>query len=300
MTRLREPAGAAVPEISLDGLIERYDGFLLDAYGVLVHGEGIMPGARETIDRLKRAGKPWFILTNDASQLPQNAAARYRRRGLAIDPAVILGSGLLLQPYFEKCGLKGARCAVLGPADSERYVRIAGGRVVPVEADFEVLVIGDETGYPFLPTIDAALSSLFRRLDKGRTVQLIVPNPDLIYPSGDGYGLAAGSIALMLEAALARRYPDRSDLKFARLGKPEPHLYREAIARIGSRNVVMIGDQLETDIAGANAAGIDSVLLATGVSRIDFSAIAPELRPTWWMASLLNESPTDASSEAKG
>ena len=284
MNRPLDPA--PVSEISLDGLIERYEGLLFDAYGVLVHGDGLMPGARETLERLRRIGKAHFLVTNDASQLPQSAAARFRRYGLPVDPEAILSSGSLLKPYFDKHALKGSRCAVLGPADGERYVQMAGGRLVRVEADFDVLVVADETGYPFLPKVDAALTSLFRQIDKGRTVRLILPNPDLIYPSGEGFGIAAGSVALLLEAALQRRYPTRQDLVFVRLGKPEPHLYREAIARIGSENVVMIGDQLETDIAGANAAGIDSVLLVTGVSTSDLSTVAPAYRPTFWMQAL--------------
>jgi HAD superfamily hydrolase (TIGR01450 family) len=267
-------------------LIRRYDGLLFDAYGVLVHGDGIMPGARETLEALRAAGKPFYLVTNDASALPQSAAARYRRFGLPVKAEQIISSGLLLTALFERHALKGSRCAVLGPADSERYVQLAGGRLAPVKADFDVLVVGDETGYPFLPTVDAALSSLFRQLDAGRSIRLIVPNPDLIYPSGEGFGLAAGSIALMFEAALERRYPHRRDLRFARLGKPEPHLFELAVERIGSRNVVMIGDQLETDIAGANAAGIDSVLLATGVSTSEISAAPQDHRPTWSMQSL--------------
>jgi ribonucleotide monophosphatase NagD (HAD superfamily) len=50
----------------------------------------------------------------------------------------------------------------------------------------------------------------------------------------------------------------------------------------------MIGDQIQTDIAGARAAGIDSVLIATGVSDADFQAVDPALLPTWWMRSLLD------------
>ncbi len=283
MSRPREAADSAVAEISLDALIERYEGILFDAYGVLVHGEGVMPGAPEALEAIRNSGKPFFLVTNDASTLPERAAARYRRFGLRVQAEQIISSGLLLDACFETHRLKGARCAVLGPADSERYVLLAGGRVVPVEADFDVLVIGDETGYPFLPTVDATLSSLTRQIDKGRSPRLIVPNPDLIYPSGNGFGLAAGSVALLFEAALERRYPLRSDLRFLRLGKPEPHLYEEAIRRIGSRKVVMVGDQLETDIAGANAAGIDSVLLATGVSIV---GPIGRSRPTYWMRSL--------------
>ena len=90
----------------------------------------------------------------------------------------------------------------------------------------------------------------------------------------------------MFEAALQRRYPDRPAFAFARLGKPERYLYDEALHRCGTRNAVMIGDQLETDIRGANACGIDSALVTTGVSAADLGGVPAALRPTWRLHSV--------------
>jgi HAD superfamily hydrolase (TIGR01450 family) len=283
-------SGVSVPRISIGELAEQYDSILFDAYGVLVHSEGAMPGARDTIAALNRMGKPYAIVTNDASKQPETAAQRYRGFGLDISPERILSSGLLLQRYFERHALRDAACAVLGTADSRHFVEQAGGTIVPAGEAFDVLVIGDENGYAFVDTVDAALSSLFRAVDGGRQVRLVLPNPDLIFPHGHGgFGIAAGSVALMFEAALRRRYPQREELVFDRLGKPHPELYELAIEMLGSRNAVMIGDQLETDIAGAIACNIDSVLIATGVA--DVERLIPEsgLRPTYWMSSLLDD-----------
>ena len=104
---------------------------------------------------------------------------------------------------------------------------------------------------------------------------LVLPNPDLVYPKGGGeLGFTAGAMALLVEAALARRFPDQG-LVFDRLGKPAPDLFLAGTQRLGVERVVMIGDQLETDIAGARAAGIDAALLA-GISRWKpGNAIAP-------------------------
>ncbi len=276
-----------IAQVSIEELIARYDALLFDAYGVLVHLRGAMPGARALIELLNRSGKPYYLVTNDASKLPETAARRYRRFGLKIDAERIISSGLLLQRYFRQERLSGIRCAVLGPADSERYVELAGGEVVTADAQFDALVIGDETGYPFLETVDTALTSLFACIDAARPVRLILPNPDLIYPRGEhSFGIAAGGVALLFEAALHRRYPGRNDLVFVRLGKPHPHLYEEALERCGTRNVVMLGDQIETDIRGANACGIDSVLVTTGISAPDLDAIADDSRPTYWMGSI--------------
>src|SRR6185503_7687100 len=275
------------PLTSIEQLIECYDALLFDAYGVLVHVSGAMPDAPKLIKRLNRIEKPYCIVTNDASRLPNKAAARYRSYGLDVDAENIITSGGLLPEYFAKHRLRGARCVVLGPADSRRYVELAGGELVPADAEFDALVIGDESGFPFLETVDTALTTLFKQLDAGRHVHLVLPNPDLIYPSGvDSFGIAAGGVALLFEAALRRRYRDRAGLEFARLGKPYPHLYEAAMALCDTRDVVMIGDQLETDIAGAIACGIDSALLTTGVSLDNIASLPEALRPTWHVKSL--------------
>jgi glycerol-1-phosphatase len=270
-----------VPHTSIEHLIERYDALLFDAYGVLVSVAGAMPGAPELIERLNAAAKPYCVVTTE------RAATRYRRFGIELDPERIVTSGRLVEGYFREHRLSGARCAVLGTADSVRYVEAAGGTAVAPSEGFDVLVVGDETGYPFLEYVDDALTTLFRRIDAGHAVHLVLPNPDLIYPRDEtSFGIAAGSIALLFEAALQRRYPDRAPLTFARLGKPAAYLYEEALRRCGTRNAVMIGDQLETDIRGANACGIDSALVTTGVSAADLRTIPAALRPKWRMRSI--------------
>jgi len=94
----------------------------------------------------------------------------------------------------------------------------------------------------------------------------------------------------MFEAALNLRYPDLSNLRFVRLGKPHPPIFAEALKRSGSRDMIMIGDQLETDIRGANAFGIDSVLITSGVSAAGMTFLTEDLRPTYRMRSLMSRS----------
>ena len=278
---------AEIPDVTIDELSARYDVLLLDAYGVLVHSAGALPGAAALIDRLNWAGQRYFVVTNDASKLPATGARRYRSYGLDLSPERIITSGSLLVPYFAAHGLAGTRCVVLGPADSERYVEHAGGRVVAPSAGFDVIVIGDESGYPFLETVDEVLTLLFRAIDRGGAIRLVLPNPDLIYPAGDGgFGFASGTVAAMFEAALQARYPDRPDLRFARLGKPHAAIFEEAVRRSGTRHMVMIGDQLETDIRGARAFGFDAALVATGVTQSPLDGVPEAIRPTYRLRSL--------------
>ena len=273
--------------VGTDYLITNYTVLLMDAYGVLVHTAGALPGAARLIESLNRTSKPYFILTNDASKLPATSAELFQRFGLDITSDRIITSGSLLADYFTRHRLMGSACAVLGPEDSARYVELAGGKVVEASDPFEVLVIGDESGYPFLETIDTVLSGIFRIVDSGANVHLVLPNPDLIYPkSDDNFGIASGSIALILEAALQRRYPHRPELRFTRLGKPHAPIFNEALKRSGTRNMVMIGDQLETDIRGAAEFGLDSALVDTGIARANPDETDRSLQPTYYLDSL--------------
>ncbi len=274
------------PEVTLEYLIDRYSVILFDAYGVLANSDLVVPGASEAIGHLNEVGKPYFVLTNDASALPETRAARYENLGLPIGAERIITSGSLLKGYFREHELEGMRCVVLGTVDSARYVESAGGVVVTSDGDFDALIIGDQSGFPLLETGSAAMTGLFRLIDAGRPPKLILPNPDLIYPSEKGFAFASGTVAQMFEGALSLRYPHSADLRFTRLGKPHSAIYEEAYRRSGTMDMVMIGDTPDTDIRGANNFGIASALIGTGVSTQDVSMLPDEDVPTYVMRSL--------------
>ena len=274
------------PAATLNDLIDRYSVILFDAYGVLANSDWVVPGAEQAIRRLNDSRKPYFVLTNDASALPESRSDRYRSLGLHIDAQRIITSGSLLAGYFREHDLAGLRCATLGPPDSVRYVESAGGVAVHYEDEFDALIVGDQSGFPFLKAADAVASTLFRLIDAGRPPILILPNPDLIYPSGEGFGFASGTVAQMFEAALALRYPDRPELRFTRLGKPNRAIFEEAEHRSGTHDMVMIGDTPDTDIRGANEFGIASALIGTGIATQDLSMLPDSDIPTYLMQSL--------------
>jgi len=277
----------AIPEITVAEAARRYEVLLLDAYGVLVDADAALPGANEFVGWLNQSRIRYYVLTNDASRLPETIAARFQSFGLNIEADRVVSAGILLAPYFSAHGLRGAPCVVLGSAESLRYVELAGGRVVGPKDDFRAVVICDEAGFPFLETVDAVLTALFEKVEQGKRIPLLLPNPDLIYPKRHGFGIASGSIALVLEAALRLRFPDRQDLAFLRLGKPHPAIFAEAFRRSQTRSMVMIGDQLETDIQGARAFRLDSILVKTGVTAGSVSALPQPLRPTYLLHSIL-------------
>jgi len=261
-----------IPSITPTEIIQKYDAILLDAFGVLVYQYQPMPGAVQFIQHLNAIGKPYFILTNDAAHSLPSSVARFAKLGFSMREEQIITSGSLLKSYFQDHDLQGHGCVVLGTNDSRGYVVEAGGKIIPIEQDqdWDVLVACDEMGYPFLETVDAAISGLFHKLDRGESVHLLVTNPDLIYRKNElMFGITSGSIALIIEAALKLRYAENTSLGFIRLGKPYAPIFQEAYRRSGTKRMVMIGDQIPYDIRGAKNFGIDAVLMGTGVTNLE-------------------------------
>jgi HAD superfamily hydrolase (TIGR01450 family) len=265
-------------------LLDHYEGILLDVYGVLMDARGPLPGAAELLGYLEGHHRPYAIVTNDASRSPATYTARFARYGITVPPDRFVTSGSLLGGYTP---IRGRRTCVLGTDDSRAYAESGGAVVVGLGDDLDALAVCDDSGFDFLPGIETALNAVIRAVDAGRRPALVLPNPDLVYPKGGGeLGFTAGAIALLVETALARRFPVLG-LRFDHLGKPEPHLFAEAARRlaIAPDRLVMVGDQLETDIAGARAAGVATALLA-GVSRWEHAHPASAVAPRWLLDTL--------------
>jgi len=275
-----------VPRVTFEELERRHRAIFLDAYGVLVDGVGALPGAPELVARLEARGTPYAIVTNDASRLPETMEARFTGLGLPIPRSRIVSSGDLVARYVDDHGLGGARAVVLGPRDSHAIVARAGLSVVPAtpDQDFDALFVCDESGFDLLPTMDDVLSMLVRAFDRGRSPRLVAPNPDLVYPKRAGeWGFAGGTLASMLEGALAQRYA--TPPTFARLGKPHAPIFEEACRRVGTRDAVMVGDQIHTDIQGASDFGLASALLGSGIADVE-EALRAGARPTYVLTSI--------------
>ncbi len=269
---------------NLSDLYDRYDGFLFDAYGVLYDGRGLVPGCVKAWRELEAKGKLCYILTNGSSRTLADTAAMYARLGLTVSADRIINSASLLKGYYQEHRLAGTRTAVLGTKSSALYVEESGG--IPVDPlatdDYAAIVVANQTDYPLLDTIEQVLSTVITRVEAGLPVHLILTNPDLIYPHQTRrFGITAGSIALLLEAALEARLGPATP-RFEKLGKPFTRIYNEAFRRAGTRSLLMIGDQLETDIRGANNVGIDSLLVGTGLIKVEtWQPSASDPRPTY-------------------
>lgn len=279
---------------TMDAMLDRYDGFLFDAFGVLVQGDRALPGAVQLIDHLHKNHIDYVVITNDATRGLQTSVDRFEHLGMSIAKQRIITSGSLMTRAVNEHDLHGAKAIVLGPEDTQAYAVEANLELVdPMTTtldQLDVLIVGDYPQTNTLPHLEAAVSTLLRSIDGGHIPKLLLPNPDLIYPKSKGhFGLTAGSIAKMIEHILHERYPDKAKtLCFEGLGKPHKMIYDEGLERltVDPADVLMIGDQLATDILGATRVGLDCALITTGlITALDNTDSWPA-SPTYLLSSL--------------
>ncbi len=282
---------------TINELAERYELLLFDSYGVLVNESSGLPNAKELIEWLESTDKNYLIVTNDASRSIPSRAAKFVEQGVPVPAERIINSGSLIPRYYRENDLAGTPTAVFGSMNAVAYVEQGEGVSVPLDqmARASVFVLADDSGFDWRSRMNELISVLNRKVLDGQPFTLLLPNPDIVYPSGErAYSFAAASLAEIIETALDRLFGERPEHRFIRLGKPYLPIFEEAFRRAGISKApdaaVMIGDQLETDIAGAVSYGIPSAIVTSGISRFqsaeEYSALPESIRPDYLLPSL--------------
>jgi HAD superfamily hydrolase (TIGR01459 family) len=254
----------------LDGfapLAERYDGFILDLWGVIHDGVSPYPGAVECLRRLREAGKRAVLLSN-APRRAHVAAEAMRGMGIAEDLYTgIVTSGevthvLLRDRALSTFAALGRRLYHLGP---ERDRNVFAGLdletvALPAEADFILNTGPDDTRSP--TSIAPYEAELQASLAAG--LPMVCANPDLEVIRGGARLICAGTLAV--------RYQDLGGTVLW-VGKPDPAVYRPVLDLLGvpRARVLAVGDSLRTDIAGARAAGVDAAWVLGGIHAEEFA-----------------------------
>lgn len=259
-------------QIDVNTLFSTYDALFIDAYGVLVDAQGVLPGAQSFVARLHQERMPFCIVTNDASKAIARIRARFASFSLDIDEAHIVSSASLLDDHLKAKGLVGQQVAVLGPPDAHAFVAQAGAKPVGVEsantAECAAIIACDVSGDGMHRDLLGAINLAIARIDRGLPLELVLCNPDVIYPSGDAFGLTSGALMLVIEGALRSRFGADQMPTIARLGKPFRAIFEAALKRTGGKRIALLGDQLPTDVRGALDYGIDAVLVGTGLTKV--------------------------------
>ena len=256
-------------------LAERYDAFLFDLDGVLYRGDEPVPGAPEAVAALRDLGKGIAFVTNNSSRTPETVAARLRSVGIPADPGEVETSALTTAALLAERGVRDAY--VIGGEGVGRA--LAGGEVPVIDGDPTVagaVVVG------FDPEVDyAKLRRASLLVQAG--APLIATNPDASFPAGNGERWpGAGALVAAVETT--------TGIRAEVIGKPNAPILRAALARAGGGRPLMIGDRLDTDIAGAVTMGWASLLVLTGISsRNEVHAVGFAPTYIWDDLSLLTD-----------
>ncbi len=269
---------------SFRALAENYSVIFFDAYGVLKNFEGVIHGVLDVLADLKNAGKELFIVTNDSSRSPRKMGQLYTHPefGELFPEDRVISSGMLARDFL-RSKVKNGQVAYLGKKDSAFYIESAGLTAVPLsectlDTPVGAVALLDDEGFDWQPDINRAINLL-----RHRTMPVVVANADKVYPvSGNNVAVAVGGIADLIESILGK--------EFVRFGKPDAYMFSYSFSRASAitpgvrrKDILMVGDTLETDIRGGNKFGIDTVLTLSGNTAkenyqllIDASGVIPD------------------------
>ncbi len=232
------------------------ESWLTDMDGVLVH-EGLpIPGAPEFVGRLRESGKPFLVLTNNSIYTARDLQARLSRLGIDVPERAIWTSALATAQFLDD-QRPGGSAYVIGEAGLTTALHAVG--YVLSDHEPEYVVLGETRTYSF-----EAITTAIRLINNG--ARFIATNPDPVGPSAEGALPACGSVAALISKA--------TGVEPYFIGKPNPMMMRSALNAIEahSETTAMIGDRMDTDILCGLEAGLQTILVLTGISaRADVS-----------------------------
>lgn len=253
------------------------DVVLADLDGVVYAGPGAIPHAIESLQKVEATRRLGYI-TNNASRTDASVAAHLVDLGLRVAPSDVVTSPQAAMRLVSGLIPAGSTILVVGGDGLVDEVHKAGFRVTRSADDAPAAVVqgfAPEIGWKDLA--EAAFALKLPEEEGG--IPWIATNTDWTIPQSRGVAPGNGTLVSAVHTAIGRLATVA--------GKPETPIFEEAVARFDAKHPLFIGDRLDTDIAGASRAGIDSVLVLTGIDRPKHLLAAPEgSRPTFILGDL--------------
>ncbi|MCL6423533.1 HAD-IIA family hydrolase [Brachybacterium sp. JHP9] len=254
-------------------LLDVYDALLLDLDGTLMHGGVPIPHAADGVRTARERGALIGFITNNASRTPDAVVAHLAEVGVQAEAHEVATSPQIAVQLLAQHVEEGVTVLVVGAESLASEV--AGAGFTPVFRDSEDVAAVIQGFSPTLGWADLAEGCYALR----RGVPWVATNTDATLPTERGMAPGNGSLVHTLVHATGR-----TPLV---AGKPQPEMFALAAEKLGARRPLVVGDRLDTDIEGGNRAGMDTLLVLTGVDGIAEAVHAePLLRPTWILPDL--------------
>jgi glycerol-1-phosphatase len=250
--------------------LDSVDLILADLDGVIYTGRNAIPHAVESINRAAESIRVGYI-TNNASRTPASVADHLTGLGLHVAPEEVVTSPQAAVRLLADLVPAGSTILVVGGAGLLEVV-VAAGFVVTDSADDRPAAViqgfAPDVGWKQLAEASYALA----RDTEGNGIPWVATNTDWTIPQERGIAPGNGTLVSAVHSAVG--------ILPVVAGKPEIAIFREATNRFGASSPLFIGDRLDTDILGANRAGIPSVMVLTGIDHAkQVIAAGPESRP---------------------
>ena len=254
-------------------LCERYDLAMLDLDGVIYIGAEAVEGAPAHLKRAEDAGMHLAYVTNNASRPPASVAEHLRDLGIPAADGDVVTSAQAAARLVAKTVPPGSTVFVIvGEGLFEALAEHELNAVQTVEEQPQAVVSGYHPDLLWKTVITGAILV-------ARGLPWVASNRDMTIPTADGVGPGNG-VLVQAVAGFAGREPTVA-------GKPQPALFAETQLRVGGKQPLVVGDRLDTDIEGAVNAGLDSLLVMTGVTGVSELVLADSRhRPTYISADL--------------
>ena len=238
---------------------------VIDVDGVLWSGDHALPGTRAFFDFLRARQIVLTIATNNSARPASEIIERLASLGVQVSESEVLTSAHATALYLPRIAARGARVLVVGGEGLKGEMTRAGYVLVDQNAD---VVVG---GVDWTLTYDKLKRAA---LEIRHGAKFVGTNADKTYPSTEGIIPGAGAILAALQAA--------TDVAPIVIGKPERAMFDIAVEKMGAprEGTATLGDRLDTDIEGAQRAGLKSILVLTGVTTrqvLAQSRIQPDL-----------------------
>lgn len=223
-----------------------------DMDGVLWRGDQPLPGLSEFFAFLRQRELPFMLATNNSSKSPAEYVAKLKRMGVeGVPENAILTSGIATAVYLSERYPAGTRVYVVGGNGLRQAMMDAG--FILADSGVEIVVAGLDRQMTY-DTLEEATFMI------RNGAQFVGTNPDVTFPTERGQAPGAGSLLAALAAA--------TGCQPLVIGKPYPPMFEAALERLGhpASHTLMIGDRLNTDIAGAANVGLQTALVLTGIA----------------------------------
>lgn len=243
--------------------------YLLDMDGVLVRGHTPIPGAQAFISRLLETATPFLVLTNNPMYTPRDLQHRLAIAGLELPDGHLFTSAMATAQFLAHQRPNGT-AFVMGESGLTEALHEVG--YILTSSNPEYVVLGETTFYNF-----ERITQAIRLVAAG--ARFIATNPDPAGPSEAGIVPACGAMAALIERA--------TGVTPYFIGKPNPLMMRSALNYLGahSENTIMVGDRMETDIIAGMEAGMETILVLTGLTT-EAEVTRYPYRPTQVIASV--------------